>query len=71
MTRSKVFSQVDFVVGIPSLVVEVELLVFAFFFHYAYSVSMYQLTDEQKRAGGRYARYGWRLVSRSFTYLNS
>ncbi|KAH8166496.1 hypothetical protein CIB48_g1786 [Xylaria polymorpha] len=62
LTESKTVSQVDFITGIPSLVVEVELVIFAMFFHYAYSVSMYQLSDEQKRAGEQYAGYGWRLI---------
>ncbi|KAI0446481.1 organic solute transporter Ostalpha-domain-containing protein [Xylaria telfairii] len=62
LTESKTVSQVDFITGIPSLVVEVELVIFAMFFHYAYSVSMYQLSDEQKRAGEQYVRYGWRLI---------
>ncbi|KAI8955577.1 organic solute transporter Ostalpha-domain-containing protein [Xylaria longipes] len=62
LTESKTISQVDFITGIPSLVVEIELVIFALFFHYAYSVSIYQLSDEQKRAGEQYAGYGWRLI---------
>lgn len=69
LTESKTVSQVDFITGIPSLVVEVELVIFAMFFHYAYSVSMYQLSDEQKRAGEQYAGYGWRLVSPLFSFI--
>ncbi|KAI0410006.1 organic solute transporter Ostalpha-domain-containing protein [Xylaria palmicola] len=66
ITESKTVSQIDFLTGIPSLIVEIELVVFALFFHYAYSVSVYQLSDEQKRAGGQYASYGWRLVYKIF-----
>ncbi|KAI1177339.1 organic solute transporter Ostalpha-domain-containing protein [Nemania sp. FL0916] len=66
ITESKTVSQIDFLTGIPSLVVEVELVIFALFFHYAYSVSMYQLSDEQKRAGERYARFGWREILKVF-----
>ncbi|KAI0456301.1 organic solute transporter Ostalpha-domain-containing protein [Xylaria acuta] len=62
LIESKTVSQIDFITGIPSLVVEIELVIFALFFHYAYSVSMYQLSDEQKRAGEQYAGYGWRLI---------
>ncbi|KAI1751826.1 organic solute transporter Ostalpha-domain-containing protein [Xylaria castorea] len=62
LTESKTISQADFITGIPSLIVEIELVFFALFFHYAYSVSMYQLSDEQKRAGVQYAGYGWRLI---------
>ncbi|TRX94986.1 hypothetical protein FHL15_004071 [Xylaria flabelliformis] len=66
LTDSKTISQVDFITGLPSLVVEIELVFFALFFHYAYSVSMYQLSDEQKRAGEKYAGYGWRLIYKVF-----
>ncbi|KAJ2975465.1 hypothetical protein NUW58_g8348 [Xylaria curta] len=66
ITESKTVSRIDFLTGIPSLVVEIELVVFALFFHYAYSVSMYQLSDEQKRAGEHYAGYGWRLIYKVF-----
>ncbi|TGJ79347.1 hypothetical protein E0Z10_g9415 [Xylaria hypoxylon] len=66
LTESKTVSQVDFITGIPSLIVEIELVIFALFFHYAYSVSMYQLSEEQKRAGEQYAGYGWRLVYKIF-----
>ncbi|KAI1129184.1 organic solute transporter Ostalpha-domain-containing protein [Nemania abortiva] len=66
LTESKTVSQVDFITGIPSLVVEVELVIFSLFFHYAYSVSMYQLSDEQKRAGEHYVNYGWRLIYKVF-----
>ncbi|KAI0467175.1 organic solute transporter Ostalpha-domain-containing protein [Xylaria cf. heliscus] len=62
ITDSKTISQADFITGIPSLIVEIELVIFALFFHYAYSVSMYQLSDEQKLAGVQYAGYGWRLI---------
>ncbi|GAP85411.2 putative organic solute transporter Ost-alpha [Rosellinia necatrix] len=62
LTESKTVSKIDFITGIPSLVVEVELVIFALFFHYAYSVSLYQLTDEQKRAGRTYEAHGWRLI---------
>ncbi|KAI0538941.1 organic solute transporter Ostalpha-domain-containing protein [Xylaria digitata] len=66
LTESKTVSQIDFITGIPSLVVEIELVIFAVFFHYAYSVSMYQLSEEQKRAGEQYAGYGWRLIYKIF-----
>ncbi|GAW11498.1 hypothetical protein ANO14919_008440 [Xylariales sp. No.14919] len=66
LTESKTVSQIDFITGIPSLVVEIELVIFALFFHYAYSVSMYQLSEEQKRAGQQYAGYGWRLIYKIF-----
>ncbi|KAI0099232.1 organic solute transporter Ostalpha-domain-containing protein [Nemania sp. FL0031] len=66
LTESKTVSQVDFITGIPSLVVESELVIFSLFFHYAYSVSMYQLSDEQKRAGEQYVNYGWRLIYKVF-----
>ncbi|KAF2972522.1 hypothetical protein GQX73_g1164 [Xylaria multiplex] len=66
LTESKTVSQIDFITGIPSLIVEIELVIFAVFFHYAYSVSMYQLSEEQKRVGERYAGYGWRLIYKIF-----
>lgn len=62
LTESKTISQVDFITGLPSLIVEIELVIFAVFFHYAYSVSIYQLSNEQKRAGEQYTNYGWRLI---------
>ncbi len=70
ITDSTTISQADFITGVPALVVEIELVIFSVFFHYAYSVSMYQLSDEQKRAGQEYQGYGWRLVSLHF-YINT
>ncbi|KAI1289037.1 organic solute transporter Ostalpha-domain-containing protein [Xylaria venustula] len=66
ITNSKTISQVDFITGIPALVVEIELVIFSVFFHYAYSVGMYQLSDEQKRTGQHYEGYGWRLIYKVF-----
>ncbi|KAJ8118291.1 hypothetical protein ONZ43_g4021 [Nemania bipapillata] len=66
LTDSKTISQVDFITGLPSLIVEAELVIFCAFFHYAYSVTMYQLSDEQKRAGEQYQNYGWRLIYKVF-----
>ncbi|KAI2641052.1 hypothetical protein GGS21DRAFT_487382 [Xylaria nigripes] len=42
-THGKIISRVDFVTGIPSLILEVELVFFALFFHYAYSI--YKVLD--------------------------
>ncbi|KAI8629665.1 organic solute transporter Ostalpha-domain-containing protein [Xylariaceae sp. FL1651] len=70
VTNSEVLSEVDFLVGLPSLLVEAELVLFALFFHYAYSVSLYELSDEQQRAGARYAGYGWRLIPEIFKIRN-
>ncbi|KAI0809829.1 organic solute transporter Ostalpha-domain-containing protein [Xylaria sp. FL0064] len=66
ITNSKTISSVDFITGIPGLVAEIELVIFSVFFHYAYSVSMYQLSDEQKRAGQHYEGYGWRVIYKVF-----
>ncbi|KAI1825640.1 organic solute transporter Ostalpha-domain-containing protein [Xylaria intraflava] len=66
LIESPTISRVDFITGIPSLVVEIELVIFALFFHYAYSVSMYQLSIEQQKAGAQYAGYGWRLIYKIF-----
>ncbi|KAI3339968.1 organic solute transporter Ostalpha-domain-containing protein [Ustulina deusta] len=66
ITDSTTISQADFITGVPALVVEIELVIFSVFFHYAYSVSMYQLSDEQKRAGQEYQGYGWRLIYKVF-----
>ncbi|KAK5630505.1 hypothetical protein RRF57_006220 [Xylaria bambusicola] len=66
ITESTKISQVDFITGVPALVAEIELVVFSVFFHYAYSVSVYRLSDEQKRAGEHYKGYGWRLIYKVF-----
>ncbi|CAJ2499802.1 Uu.00g026550.m01.CDS01 [Anthostomella pinea] len=59
--NSDVFSPIDIIVGIPLLIVSCELVFFAIFFHYAYSVAPYQLSDEQLRSGQRYAMHCWRV----------
>ncbi|KAJ3575295.1 hypothetical protein NPX13_g4082 [Xylaria arbuscula] len=66
ITESTTISQVDFITGVPALVAEIELVIFAVFFHYAYSVSVYKLSDEKKREGEIYQGYGWHLIYKVF-----
>ncbi|KAI0141254.1 organic solute transporter Ostalpha-domain-containing protein [Xylariaceae sp. FL1272] len=60
--NSKTLSEADWLIGIPSLLTEIELLFFALFFHYAYGIRLYQLSDSQRAAGEEYISYGWRII---------
>ncbi|KAI1264969.1 organic solute transporter Ostalpha-domain-containing protein [Xylariaceae sp. FL1019] len=64
--NSTTLSEADWLIGIPGLLTEIELVLFAIFFHYAYGVSLYTLTDEKRAAGEEYVSYGWGIIPKIF-----
>ncbi|KAI1338343.1 organic solute transporter Ostalpha-domain-containing protein [Xylariaceae sp. FL0016] len=58
---SEFLSSTDVLIGLPLLIVSCELVFFAVFFHYAYSVTPYKLTSEEKGAGQTYSIHGWQV----------
>ena len=63
IASSTTISAADFLVGLPSLISEIEVFIFTLVFHYAYSAGLYKLTPAQLNDGQRYHRLGFRLVS--------